>query len=150
MTVEEYIKYRIGTIDPLIVFQKIFTKPFKTSSLRKFWWYWNPGYGYFSLFYCYKPLRNILPHWISLIITFLICGFLHDILYIIPMTIADGIGFIFPFISVWFLVIATGILITEFLQIDFRKTNIAIRPILHLGYLLGTFCLTRYLDLWIE
>ena len=150
MTVEEYIYYRMGTTKVRLIVRNMFLKPFVSNSLRSFWNYWNPGYGYFLLFYCYKPIRNILPHWISLIITFLICGIFHDILYILPMIIVDGFGFVFPFVTCWFLIIAIGILITEFLQIDFRKITKAARPILHMGYLLGTFCLTRYIDLLIE
>ena len=149
MTVEEYIQYRTGTTKVPLIVRNMFLKPFVSNSLRSFWNYWNPGYGYFLLFYCYKPLRNIFPDWISLIITFLVCGLLHDILYIVPITIVDGLGFVFPFITVWFLIMAIGILITEFLQIDFRKTNKIFRPLFHLGYLGGTFCLTRYFDLLI-
>lgn len=55
--------------------------------------------------------------------------------------------FVFPFITVWFLMISIGILVTEFLQIDFDKTSLMFRPILHVGYLAGTFILTRYIDL---
>jgi len=150
MTVEDYIQYRTGETKVQLIVRNMFLKPFFSNSLRSFWNYWNPGYGYFLLFYCYKPMRNIFPHWISLITTFLICGLLHDILYIIPITVVDGLKFIFPFVTVWFLIIAIGILLTEFLQIDFRKTNKTIRPIFHLGYLIGTFCLTRYIDLLIQ
>ena len=149
MTVEEYIQYRTGETEIPLIIRNMFFKPFVSSSFRSFWNYWNPGYGYFLLFYCYKPMRNIFPHSISLIITFLICGLLHDILYIFPIIIVDGVRFIFPFISVWFLIIAVGILITEYFQITFRKTKKTIRPIFHLGYLFGTFFLTRNLDLWI-
>ncbi|NNL16153.1 MAG: hypothetical protein HKO81_05885 [Flavobacteriaceae bacterium] len=149
MTVEEYIQYRTGANKISSIVLNMFVKPFFASSLSSFWRYWNPGFGFYLLYYIYKPMRNIFPHWISFIITFVICGLLHDILYIVPLAMLDGLSFVLPFISVWFLIIASGILMTEFLQIDFRKTNKAIRPILHLGYLLATFCLTRYIDLWI-
>lgn len=147
MTLEEYIQYRTGTAKVPLIVRNMFLKPFVSNSLRSFWNYWNPGFGYFLLFYCYKPLRNIFPNWISLIITFLVCGLAHDILYIAPITIVDGLGFVFPFITVWFLIVAIGILITDFFQIDFRKINKIFRPIFHLGYLGITFSLTRYFDL---
>jgi hypothetical protein len=146
MTVEEYIKYRTGSIDPLKVIKVIFTKPFKASSLRKFWWYWNPGYGYFLLFYCYRPLRSVLPHSMALIITFLICGFLHDILYIVPMAIMDGGKIPLPFVSTWFLFISIGIIISEYLRIDFKNIQSEIRPIIHFGFLALTFASTVYLS----
>ncbi len=146
MTVEDYIKYRIGTIDPRIVFQKIFTKPFKAASLRKFWWYWNPGYGYFLLFYCYRPLRSYFPHAWALIITFLVCGFFHDILYMVPMAIMDDGKIPLPFVTTWFLFIAIGIIISEMMQLDLKKINPAIRPIIHLVFLGLTFLITLFLS----
>ena len=54
--------------------------------------------------------------------------------------------FVFPFITVWFFIISIGILLTEYLQINFNKTNLLFRPIFHLGYLIVTFIVTRYVD----
>lgn len=147
MTLEEYIKYRTGETEVHLIVRNLLFKPFFSNSFRSFWHYWNPGYGYFLLFFCYKPMRNLFPHWISVIITFLLCGFLHDILYIIPIIFANGLIFIFPFVTVWFFIISIGILLTDFLQFDFQKVKKTIRPIFHFGYIIGTFCLTRFIDL---
>ncbi|MDT0540688.1 MBOAT family O-acyltransferase [Croceitalea sp. P059] len=149
MTVEEYIQYRTGANKISSIVGNMFMKPFLASSLRSFWKYWNPGFGYYLLYFIYKPMRSLFPHWISLIVTFLICGLLHDLIYVIPMLMINGGGFTFPLITVWFLVISIGVLITELFQIDFRKTNKNIRPIFHFSYLVGTFCFTRYIDLMI-
>lgn len=146
MTVEDYIKYRIGTLDPLKVTGRVFTKPFKARSLRKFWWYWNPGYGYFLLYYCYRPLRTLLPHGTALLVTFLICGFCHDALYLIPMAIADGGKIPLPFVTVWFLFIAIGILGADFAQADFTKIRVGVRPVIHLAFLALTFAATVFLS----
>lgn len=147
MTVEEYIQFRTGATKIPLIVRNMFLKPFSSPSLRSFWKYWNPGFGYYLLFYCYKPTRNVFPHWISYIVTFVVCGLLHDLIYLIPIMIMNGGGFIFPFITVWFLVISIGVLITEHLQIDFKKFDKKIRPIFHLSYLVSTFCLTRFIDL---
>ena len=147
MTIEDYIQYRTGATKISLIVRNMFVKPFFSNSLRSFWKYWNPGFGFYLLYYCYKPIRQILPHWISMIITFLICGLLHDIIYIVPMLIMNGIGFIFPFITIWFFIIAIGVLISELFQIDLKKTKKNLRPIFHFGYLIGTFCLTRLIDL---
>ena len=146
MTLEEYTYYRTGSTKVSLIIRNMFFKPFISSSFRSFWKYWNPSWGYFLLFYCYKPIRTIFPSWASLIITFLICGLLHDIIYMIPIMMNEG-EFVFPFITMWFLIISIGILLTEYLQIDFKKIKLMYRPIFHLGYLIGTFILTRYIDL---
>lgn len=147
MNVEKYIQYRTGATEISTIVRNMFIKPFFSNSLRSFWKYWNPGFGYYLLYYCFKPLRKIFPNWISILLTFLICGLLHDAIFVIPLMIMNSSGFIFPFITVWFLTISIGILITELVHIDFKKTNNKIRPLLHIGYLIGTFCLTRYFDL---
>ena len=147
MTIEEYIQYRTGASKISLIVRNMFVKPFFSLSLRSFWKYWNPGFGFYLLYYCYKPIRKIMPHWISMIITFLICGLLHDLIYVVPMMIMNGGGFIFPFITVWFLIIAIGVLISEIVEIDLWKANKKLRPIFHFSYLAGTFCLTRLIDL---
>lgn len=146
MNLEEYTYYRTGSTKVSLIIRNMFFKPFVSSSFKSFWKYWNPSWGYFLLFYCYKPIKTIFPDWAALIITFLISGLVHDIIYIIPMMINE-VEFVFPFITVWFLIISIGILLTEYLQIDFNKTNIIFRPFFHFGYLAGTFILTRYIDL---
>lgn len=146
MTLEEYTQFRTGSIRIPLIIRNMVVKPFVSPSLRSFWKYWNPSWGYFLLFYCYKPIRTFFPHWASLIITFVVSGLFHDIIYIAPMMLNE-VEFVFPFITVWFLIIAIGILLTEILKIDLKRTNWKFRPIFHLGYLAGTFILTRYVDL---
>jgi hypothetical protein len=146
MTLEEYTQYRTGSIKVSSIIRNMLLKPFVSSSFRSFWKYWNPSWGYFLLFYCYKPVRAVFPDWVSLTITFLVSGLVHDMIYVVPMVMNNG-EFVFPFITLWFLIIAFGILLTELLHIDFRKIKTTFRPILHLGYLVGTFLLTRLIDL---
>ncbi|WP_147439148.1 MBOAT family O-acyltransferase [Faecalibacter macacae] len=148
MNLEEYTYYRTGSTKIPVVIRNMFFKPFISSSLKSFWKFWNPTWGYFLLFYCYKPIKTIFPAWVALIATFIVSGLAHDIIYIIPMMIKE-IKFVFPFITVWFFIISIGILLSEYLQINFRKTNLKFRPIFHLSYLIITFILTRFIDLLI-
>lgn len=149
MNLEAYTYYRTGSTKIPLIIRNMFLKPFVASSLKSFWNYWNPSWGYFLLFYCYKPIKTLFPRWVALIITFLISGLFHDILYIIPMMMNE-VEFVFPFITVWFLIISLGILLTEYLQIDFNNTNLKMRPFIHLSFLVGTFILTRFIDLSLE
>lgn len=146
MNLEEYTYYRTGSTKVSMIIRNMFFKPFVSPSFRSFWKYWNPTWGYYLLFYCYKPVKTIFPHWAALIITFLISGLFHDVIYILPMMMKE-VKFVFPFITVWFFIISIGILLTEYLHTDLKKTNLMFRPIFHLGYLVGTFILTRYIDL---
>lgn len=147
LKLEEYIQYRTGAKTVSLIIRNMLLKPFISTSLRSFWHYWNPGYGYYLLFYCYKPIRKLLPNWVSLIITFIVCGFLHDIFYLAPMMIMNGGEFVLPFLTTWFFIISIGILMADYLKIRFDKINIIFRPIFHSGFLAITFYLTRYIDL---
>ncbi len=146
MNLEGYTYYRTGSTKINVIFRNMFFKPFVSSSYKSFWKYWNPTWGYYLLFYCYKPLKTVFPAWVALVITFLISGLFHDIIYIVPMMMKN-VQFVFPFITVWFILISLGIILSEYLQLNFNKINLTVRPIFHLGYLVVTFILTRYIDL---
>lgn len=149
MTLEEYTYFRTGSTEVSLIVRNMFLKPFVSPSLKSFWNYWNPSWGYFLLFYSYKPIKTIFPHWVALILTFIISGLIHDLIYIVPMMLKE-IRFIFPFITVWFLIISIGVLLTELVKINFKKISLIYRPFIHLGYLVGTFILTRRIDLLFE
>ncbi len=101
MNLEEYTQFRTGTTKVSEIVRNMFFKPFISSSLRSFWKYWNPTWGYFLLFYCYKPLKRLFPRWVSLLLTFAVSGLVHDMIYIVPMMMKK-VEFVFPFITVWF------------------------------------------------
>ncbi|MTI38941.1 hypothetical protein E1140_05530 [Fulvivirga lutimaris] len=44
-----------------------------------FWQYWNPIWGYYLGKYIFKPMKFIFPPALSLIITLVVCGFIHDL-----------------------------------------------------------------------
>ncbi len=146
MNLEESTYYRTGSTKVSLIVRNMFLRPFVTSSLRSFWKYWNPSWGYFLLFYGYKPIKTIFPPWVALIGTFIISGLVHDMIYIVPMMMKK-VEFVFPFITVWFFILSVAILVTEYFKIDFTKTSLMFRPIFHVGYLVSTFILTRYIDL---
>ena len=104
MNLEGYTYYRTGSTKINVIFRNMFFKPFVSSSYKSFWKYWNPTWGYYLLFYCYKPLKTVFPAWVALVITFLISGLFHDIIYIVPMMMKN-VQFVFPFITVWFILI---------------------------------------------
>jgi hypothetical protein len=44
-----------------------------------FWQYWNPIWGYYLGKYIFKPLKAIFPPALALLLTFAVCGFIHDL-----------------------------------------------------------------------
>lgn len=123
--------------------RNMFVRSFTAPSLSAFWRYWNPGYGFYLLNYCYKPLRTVLPHALALIATFLFCGFfLHDVLYLLPMVLMGETSLPIPFVTCWFLIIAICVALTDRLGVNFRAVRAPARVLLHTGFLAVTFGMT--------
>jgi hypothetical protein len=123
-----------------------FTRPFAATSLSAFWRYWNPGYGFYLLYYCYQPLRRLFPHSVSVLLTFAACGACHDILFLFPAAILRGDSIPLPFMTSWFLIIGVGILVVDHLRIRFDALHSLLRVPIHAGFLFVTFYLTRSMD----
>lgn len=115
-------------------------KPFTAKSLREFWWYWNPGYGYFLLYYCYRPLRKQLAEKLAIFLTFLLSGLLHDALYVAVIWLRDG-SIPLPFVSCWFAAISTGAMMADSAGIRFDKISKRATAVIHLVFLSTTFYL---------
>lgn len=122
-------------------------RPFTAPSLRMFWNYWNPLYGYYLGRHIFKPLSRFLPDSLSLILTFLFSGFfLHD-LFGWPMTVWSK-GFFLPPVATWFLLMALGILVTDGLGIKFKGCGWFITGLLHASFLVGTHLLAMQIVSW--
>ena len=145
MTLQEYIKKRngvpIGDSDSLKnnLYRSLGAKNFST-----FWNYWNPIFGYFLGKKIFKPLKKILPVSLSLVLTFIFCGLLHDFV----ITIIRGkVSFFF---SVWFLLMAICVLLSRYFHYNLSQKQWIFRTITNL--LIITFCLlsTIYLNTMIN
>ena len=143
MTLDQYLARRLGPGTPSRMALNLLVRPFTATSLPAFWRYWNPGYGFFLLYYCYRPLRKLFSHSVSVFLTFLVCGGLHDLLYVIPMWLRDG-SMPMPFVACWFATIATCILVTAPFGLRFHSIRPLARVPLHVGFLVATFSFTIY------
>ena len=81
-----------------------------------FWKYWNPIWSYYLGKFVFKPLKYFLPTSLSLILTFCICGLLHDfviMLYRWELTLL---------FTPWFLIMGLWVVISDFVKLDYSKT----------------------------
>ena len=129
------------------MFANMFARSFTSTSLGGVWRFWNPGYGYILLMFCYQPLRQYFSHSISVVVAFLVCGlFFHDVFYMIPLLFRDG-QLVFPFVTVWFAAIGLGVVIADHVGIEFSWMPKMMRIPIHLGFLVLTFLFTRFVDI---
>lgn len=80
LTLAQYLRFRLGRRGGREAWFNFFVKPFGARSFAAFWRQWNPVYGYYLYYFCYRPLARRLPRPAAMLITFVACGFvLHDL-----------------------------------------------------------------------
>jgi hypothetical protein len=120
-------------------------RSFTAPTLRGFWRYWNAGTNYYLLLYCYRPVRRFLPHGPALLLTFVACGLLHDVVIFLPAALMAGTLVPFPFVTVWLLLVSLGVLVSEQGQWELYGLGTLQRVGAHTTFLVGTFAATFYL-----
>lgn len=129
ITLSAYVAYRLG---PDIRTQAInfLAKPFGAASFAQFWWYWNPVVGYCLYYYSYKPLRAFLPRWLSVWVTFLFCGMLHDLPFGLAAALSGTRPPTFPF-TLLFGVLGLIVIVTERTKVRFDHIPLVVRWLIH-------------------
>jgi hypothetical protein len=83
-----------------------------------FWKYWDLIWGYYLGKCFFKPVRTIFPTPLSLILTFLISGFLHDI--VITLIRWDFTLVFTP----WFLIMSIWVVVGDFINLGLLKVSL--------------------------
>ena len=116
--------------------QRMLALSFGAGSFAAFWRYWNPVYHCYLYYWCYCPLTRFLPRPVAVLFTFAVCGLLlHDLLHL-PFT---GV----PIITVWFVLLAAGVVAGECLGMDLSHRSLALRALVNAIYLVGLFEVSR-------
>ncbi len=79
-----------------------------------FWRYWNPIWGYALARFIDAPLRKRgLPNSLTIVITFMVCGALHDLVILLVRTLTgkagDKVTLVF---TIWFLFMGLAVVLT--------------------------------------
>jgi len=101
-----------------------------------FWQYWNPIFGYYLGRYVDSPLRRALPRTTSLVLTFVICGALHDL---VTMAVRGSVAFLF---TPWFFLLGLGVVLGGSVGMDFSSRPWAVRAGINLTYILACLAVT--------
>ncbi|SMO40721.1 MBOAT family protein [Gracilimonas mengyeensis] len=137
MTLREYIKKRNGL--PLGAsgsLKAMLRRSLGASSPRQFWQYWNPIFGYYLGKYVHGHVRKVLPSSLSLLITFVVSGLIHDL---VTFAVSGSTSFFF---GIWFLFLALGLLAGELFNWDLSKLSLPGRMVVNIAYLSGFFVLS--------
>src|SRR5689334_14620691 len=119
ITLTEYINYRLGNT-PQVQAANFLSKPFGAKSLTEFWQYWNPVWGYYLFYKCYRPLKRHFPRSISMFLTFLVCGLIHDLPFALAAYLTKGKPPLLT-ITTFFALIGLLVIVTEKMKLEFTN-----------------------------
>ena len=141
LTLGQYIRKRNGV--PLGAsgsLRNMLYRSLGAGTFAQFWRFWNPIFSFYLGKYIFKPLKLVLPSFMSLIITFVICGALHDV-----VSLLAG-GRIVFFFTPWFTFMGTLVVISNVLNINYATMPWVGRATINLLFISSCLALTIYLQ----
>ncbi len=141
MTLSQYIKRRNGV--PLghpNSLRNNLLKSFGAKKFSTFWNYWNPIFGYYLGTKIFRPLKRVFPSVFSLLLTFVFCGFIHDL---VTTLVRQKISLFF---SVWFLLMAISVSVSKQINYNLSNQSWFLRAFINLSIIGICFFLTKYLN----
>jgi len=138
ITLSEYVKKRNGVaLGASGSLTNMLKRSLGASSFYLFWQYWNPIWGYYLSRKIMKPLSQILPTWLAIILTFAVSGALHDL----AITLVKWkLTFFF---TPWFSIMSIVVLATKKFGISYREHHWLIRASINISLIALCFVLTR-------
>jgi len=88
-------------------------RSFGTQTFAGFWQHWNPIWGYYLGKYVFVPLRTLFPNHVSVVLTFVVCGLIHDL---VIMAVRQDVVFLF---TPWFFFLGISVVLGKLLRVDF-------------------------------
>ena len=80
LSLSQYVKKRNGVpLGASHSMRNMLSRSFGAKSFPIFWQYWNPIWSYYLSRNVMRPLASFLPISLSILITFLVSGALHDL-----------------------------------------------------------------------
>ncbi len=141
MTLSEYVLRRngvpLGTGDSL---RNMLSRSLGAGTFSEFWQYWNPIWGYYLGLYIFKPLKSILPSSIALIITFVACGFIHDLAV---MLLKWKFSLL---LTQWFLFMGLSVILGKTANINYSKFPWIMRAAINILVISGCFVIAHQLN----
>jgi hypothetical protein len=133
MNLSEYVKKRNGVpIGNSRSLSNNLGRSLGAINFPVFWNFWNPIFGYYLGTKIFKPLKRIFPIAFALILTFVFCGVIHDLVTTLFR------GKVSLFFSVWFFLMGIAVLIAPYINYDLSKKQWTYRAIANV--LIIVFC----------
>jgi D-alanyl-lipoteichoic acid acyltransferase DltB (MBOAT superfamily) len=130
MTLGQYIRRRNGVpVGASGSLRNMLHRSLGAGSFAVFWQYWNPVFGYGLARYVQSPLLRVVPPAVAVLVTFVVCGALHDL---VTMAIRGSATFLF---TPWFLLLGVGVVAGRAIGMDLTSKPWLIRACVNLTYI---------------
>jgi D-alanyl-lipoteichoic acid acyltransferase DltB (MBOAT superfamily) len=130
MTLGQYIRRRNGVpVGASGSLRNMLHRSLGAGSFAVFWQYWNPVFGYGLARYVQSPLLRVVPPAVAVLVTFVVCGALHDL---VTMAIRGSATFLF---TPWFLLLGVGVVAGRAMGMDLTSKPWLIRACVNLTYI---------------
>jgi hypothetical protein len=137
ISLSEYVKKRNGVaLGASGSMNNMLKRSLGASSFYLFWQYWNPIWGYYLSRKVMKPLSQLLPIWLAIIMTFAVSGALHDL----AITLVKG-KFTF-FFTPWFFFMSFLVLASKKFGISYQAHHWLIRASINIVLIVACYVLT--------
>ena len=136
VSLRTYVDYRLGRNEPWWrQSYNVLMRPLTARSFAGFWRSWNPVWGYYLYYWCYKPARRVLPRLTAVMVTFTASGLAHNLL---ATLLSHRLN---PFVTVWFMLYGAVTVASEALHMDLSHLPAPARVLVNLAYLVGCYAL---------
>ncbi len=137
LTLAEYIRRRNGAaVGASGSLWNMLRRSLGAGSFAGFWQYWNPVFGYGLARYVHSPLIRVLPPTAAIIVTFTVCGALHDL---VTMAVRGSPTLLF---TPWFSLLGVGVVLGRAIRMDLSSRPWLIRGTVNLTYIVACLAVT--------
>lgn len=109
-------------------------------NFSSFWNFWNPIFGYYLGKRIFKPLKNRLHLSVAVVLTFVFCGVIHDLVTIVVR------GNLSLFFSIWFFFMGISVVFTKYINYDLSQKAWLIRAITNASIIIVCVLITIWLN----
>ncbi|MCM5530106.1 hypothetical protein [Parasegetibacter sp. NRK P23] len=142
MTLAEYVEKRNGVpIGHSKSLRNNLQRSLGAKNFVAFWNFWNPIFGYYLGRKIFKPIKKVLPIWTAVILTFIFCGLIHDLVTTLFR------GRISLFFTIWFLFMGCFVALSKKVGYDLAHKSWIQRAGVNLTIIAVCFLMTVVLNI---
>lgn len=137
ITLAQYVVRRNGVpLGASGALRNMLSRSLGAGSFAGFWRHWNPVWGYGLARYVQSPLLMIVSPKAATIVTFAVCGALHDLVIMVVR------GAPTLFFTPWFVLLGVGVVLGQAVGMDLSSRPWLTRAAANLTYIGGCLALT--------